>query len=1041
MKTDLWGRGPGRRFLSSEGTLRFFLACTTFAFFLPSLFAQNVISTVAGGGNPVPGNLPTAASLGGAGGVVGDAAGNLYVSSFDGSYVFKVSTTNQITVLAGTGYSGYGVNGPALNSPTFFAANLAIDATGSNLFVPASGAQHIFEVNITSGALTNIAGSASPSNPFGGFSGDGGPATQARLNVPMAVAVFGNNVYIADSANNRVRVIAANGTISTLAGSALACPNPTSACGDGGAATQAMLNGPSGVAVDGVGNVFISDTFDNRVREVNTDTLQITTIAGTGSPCDPFLGCGDGGLPTNATLNQPSGLFVDTSVTPPNIYIVDEGSFEVREIQTNPDSGLPFIETLAGNGNFAFSGDGGAATAAALDDPTGIFVQAFGYTPAISERGSSRVREVDFNGDISSPIGGGSGGDGGTALNAVFAGTHDVALDAAGDVFLIDHTRVREIAAGTSVITTVAGNGTAGFGGDGGPGPNATLNVPFGIAVDRTNGNLFIADNGNNDIRTVQNGVISTYAGLGTCSSPTSPCGDGEPASDAQFNHPRVVVLDNSGNVLIADVNDNRVREVNNQTTIVSTVAGTGNPCPVPTDACGDGGQATLAQLTFPSGIAVDAGGNILISDSGDNRIRRVDAVTGVISTLAFNGRASFAGDGGAATAASMAGPGKLVVDSAGNIFVSGVTSDQIPVANLVVRRIDAATGTVTTVAGNPKQPLGFGFSGDGGAATSASIVGGGLAITSSKGLYIADSGNNRIRFVQLSPTTTLAPTSLDFGKQSGGIASPPLPVTLTNSGSDDLLITSIVDANEFSETNNCPIAPKPLAPGQLCTINIKVTPSGVGVANDTLTITDNAPGSPHTIPLTATGTSPFQLTTNCTSLSVVPGQSAIYSVSLTPAQGFTQSVKLTCTGVPALAACTVNPSSVTLDGATTVQAQVTATTTPATSGFLKSPLGGRENNRLAAVFGLAGVTGLGALVLLPGKHRAKQGRRLWVVLFCLCMLSTMMTMSSCGGGSGAGTDPPGTAVGTYPLTVTGTFQSATGGTFIQSVSFNLVVQ
>ena len=380
-----------------------------------------------------------------------------------------------------------------------------------------------------------------------------------------------------------------------------------------------------------------------------------------------------------------------------------------------------------------------------------------------------------------------------------------------------------------------------------------------------------------------------------------------------------------------------------------------------------------------------------------------------------------------------MTNPGQVFVDAAGNLFIGSSYNE-------VIRRVDAATGTVASVAGNPKQPLVFGFSGDGGPATSALLFPFGVAVNSTGVLYIADAGNNRIRSLQLSPTTTLAPTSLDFGKQSAGIASAPLPVTLTNTGSDDLLIASIVDANEFSETNNCPIAPKPLAPGQVCTINIKVTPNGTGVANDTLTITDNAPGSPHTVPLTATGQDPFQLTTNCTSLSVVPGQSAIYSVSLAPAQGFTQSVKLACTGAPALAACSVNPSSVTLDGATTVQAQVTATTTPATSGLLKSPLGGRDN-RLAAVFGLAGMAGLGALVLLPGSRRARQGRRLWVVLFCLCMLSTMMTIASCGGGSGGGTDPPGTAAGTYPLTVTGTFQSATGGTFVQSVSFNLVVQ
>ena len=393
-------------------------------------------------------------------------------------------------------------------------------------------------------------------------------------------------------------------------------------------------------------------------------------------------------------------------------------------------------------------------------------------------------------------------------------------------------------------------------------------------------------------------------------------------------------------------------------------------------------------------------------------------------------------------------------------------------------------------------------------------------------------------------PTASLAPLSVDFGNQIVGVTSAPMPVTLTNSGTDNLLITSIVDANGFAQTNNCPIAPTFLAPTQSCTINITFTPSATGIANDTLTITDDAAGSPQAIPLTGVGlaagpiatlapsplnftpaqlvgttsaakpvtltntgttlltisaiglTGPnanqftvttstcgtslaasasctvnisyaptaaatsaallsvtdnapgspqtvpisgtvqnFSLTSTCGSLTVVPGQTAIYTVDLAPVNGFTKSVSLTCSGAPSLANCTVSPSSTTLDGSTTIQAQVTATTTPPTSGSLKSPFG-PDRNRTLVEAELASMMGVAAVAFLPFKRRVKT-RRVYGFIFFLCMLSTMATLSSCGIGGG---DPPGTAAGTYPLTVTGTYKSATG-TFTQTVSFDLVVQ
>jgi hypothetical protein len=288
-------------------------------------------------------------------------------------------------------------------------------------------------------------------------------------------------------------------------------------------------------------------------------------------------------------------------------------------------------------------------------------------------------------------------------------------------------------------------------------------------------------------------------------------------------------------------------------------------------------------------------------------------------------------------------------------------------------------------------------------------------------------------------PVVTLKPTSLNFVSQTVGTTAS-LPVTLSNTGNALLTISSIsiigTNATELSQTNNCGAS---LEADSSCTINVTFTPTangGSGSATASLSIADNAAGTPQAVPITATVQN-FSLTTTCESLSVVPGQTAIFTVDLAPVNGFTQSVSLSCTGAPALATCTVSPNPIALNGSTTVQAKVTATTAKAT-GFLQFPVRGSNGNRMAGLAGLAGIAGLAALVILPGKRGLKPRRRLCGLIFILCMLAILVTLPSCAGGGG---DPPGTAAGTYPLTVTGTFQSATETAITESVSFNLVVQ
>lgn len=287
-------------------------------------------------------------------------------------------------------------------------------------------------------------------------------------------------------------------------------------------------------------------------------------------------------------------------------------------------------------------------------------------------------------------------------------------------------------------------------------------------------------------------------------------------------------------------------------------------------------------------------------------------------------------------------------------------------------------------------------------------------------------------------PIATLAPSPLNFTPaQLVGTTSAAKPVTLTNTGTTLLTISSIgltgPNANEFAlVSNTCGAS---LAANASCTVNLTFAPTAAATSAASLSVTDNAPGSPQTVPITGTVQN-FSLTSTCGSLTVVPGQTAIYTVDLAPVNGFTQSVSLSCSDAPALANCTVSPSSITLDGSTTIKAHVTATTTSSTSGSLRSPFH-PDSNRVLARIGLAGMLGMAALVVLPFRRRAK-GRRLYALIFFVCMLSTVATLSSCGIGGG---NPPGTAAGTYPLTVTGTYKSASGTAFIQTVGFNLVVQ
>lgn len=328
------------------------------------------------------------------------------------------------------------------------------------------------------------------------------------------------------------------------------------------------------------------------------------------------------------------------------------------------------IQTVAGTGTPGFSGDGGPAVEAQLDSPSAVAVDASGNLYLADVR-NNRIRRVDSSGIISTVAGNGMagfGGDGGLAAEAQLNQPLGITLDNQGNLYIADtlNNCIRKVDA-QGRISTIAGNGMAGFGGDGGPAVDALLSRPVGLTMDAA-GNLFIADVFNHRIRKVDaDGRISTVAGT----EMPGFSGDGGPAAQAQLSRPRDVTVDSDGNLYIADADNNRIRRVN-QEGIISTVAGNGNA-----GFSGDGGPAREASLNLPRGVAVDRLDRLFISDMGNHRIRRVD-LDGMISTVVGSGIVGFSGDGGPAADAQLNGPRGVRVDRSGAIYIADLDNHRI---------------------------------------------------------------------------------------------------------------------------------------------------------------------------------------------------------------------------------------------------------------------------------------------------------------------------------------------------------------------------
>jgi sugar lactone lactonase YvrE len=558
----------------------------------------------------------------------------------------------------------------------------------------------------------------------GGADLEGRPAISFPLTTLYDVAVDSRgNVYVSDGDSFRVRVISADtGLIHTIAGN-----GTKGSAGDGGPATAAAMT-PSGVAVDRAGNVYVVDSefFNESIRRVDAATGIITTVAGGGHSIA-------NGIPaTDYSLISPEDVHVASNG---DIYIAAQPGIH------KVDAATGLIHLIAGGGEDPPT-DGAPATAAQMHYTRDVTLDELANALYIADFWNRRVRKVDLASGLIYTIAGGgtSFGDGSPATSIQLSVPDAVVVSPSGDVLVADSqsNRVWRIEMSSGLIRHVAGTGGGGESGDGGLATRAQLSAPNGLSFDGL-GHLNISDSNNGRVRRVDpSGTITTVAGAGLGSG-FQFVGDGGPGTAATlftsstgslfaFNG---LALDADGNLFIADTDNHRIRKLDGATGVISTFAGTGVA-----GAPREGAIASESTVNAPAGLAVDPQGNLFFSDWNANAVYRIDAGSTRITRIAGGGSG---GDGEPATSASLSRPAGLVVDSVGSVLIADGNR---------VRKVDPATGLISTIAGTGTA----GFSGgDGGPATLATLESPtGLAIDGNGDLFIAERFGNVVRKVTM---------------------------------------------------------------------------------------------------------------------------------------------------------------------------------------------------------------------------------------------------------------------------------------------------
>jgi len=691
-----------------------------------------------------------------------------------------------ISTLVGTDWVFPSTSLSATSAPLGSIRSVAIDRAG-NVYGGDCGNSFIFKVT-TAGAFSILAG-----NGIGGFSVDG-VAAGSRLICPSYLILDPAGDLLFVDASERIRKLTRDGRLVTVAGG-------RGASGDTGPALQAAIE-PTGLAVDAAGNIYYSENSKDRVRKVTPDGV-IHNFAGTG-----LRGfSGDGGLALNARVSMPKGLAAAADGT---VYIADSNNNRIRAV--TPDGK---IQTFAGSGQPGSDGDRGPATEARLNSPTIVAAEGSGSV-LIMENYS--IRRVTPSGIISTLVEfkPGFSGDGGQLSGAAFRSIGGLASDSSGSLFIADdgNARIRMVDP-TGIVRTIAGNGNWRRTSDISNPRTAWLNEPRSFALSpaglvtftdnfdggtirqlSSNGQLIRlagALEGTGDPSRArerylggpgrmvfdQNGNIFFTAGCGVVKifpdgrvvniiggQGCGFTGDNRPASEAMVDSPAGIAVNAAGEIFISDAGNHRIRKIGTDG-VIRTIAGVDNA-----GFSGDGAPALMAALREPADLLFDHDGNLIFSDRGNNRVRQISP-NGVISTRAGNGRAAFSGDGGAATQASLNYPNGLALGDDGALYIADTQNYRI--------RIVSAGGMIRTVAGNGV----YGFGGDGGAASNAMLqTPFGVAVDGRGNIYIADTYNYRVRVVSRAPSTfDLSDTVLNLVADSTGTASQDVGISSAVSG------------------------------------------------------------------------------------------------------------------------------------------------------------------------------------------------------------------------------------------------------------------